>query len=327
MDLKTLLEEIDIVEYISQYIELEQKGDEFWGLSCFKEEKTPSFSVRPETRSFYDFSSGIGGNLYTFVRYHDKCSPSEAYEKLLRYAGEDAEKPKRARKLDSTRVFMQFANKQGTQKESVVSILPPDTMLRYEDDREKLKLWADEGISYDVMENFQVRYDRFADRIVYPIRDVDGNIVNIGGRTLDPDWKAKKLRKYNYYYKWGRMQTIYGIAENREAIREEGEIILFEGCKSVLKAASWGIHNCGAILTSHLSPDQMRILINLGCNVVFALDKDVDIRKDHNIGKLRSFMNVFYLKDRENLLSEKDAPVDNGEEVFRKLYERRLRYR
>ena len=73
--------------------------------------------------------------------------------------------------------------------------------------------------------------------------------------------------------------------------------------------------------------DQMKILIRLGCDVVFAFDKDVDIRKDHNIAKLRNYVNVFYLRDRDKLLSEKDSPVDRGEAVFRKLYEGRLRYR
>lgn len=327
MDLKTLLEQIDIVEYISQYIELEQRGDEYWGLSCFKEEKTPSFSVRPETRSFYDFSSGIGGNLYTFVRYHDKCSGSEAYEKLLQYAGKDGEDVQKHKKLDATVVCRRFAPPENAKKEAKQTILDPNVMLRYEDAPEKLSVWREEGISDEIMRQFQVKYDRFADRIVYPIRDVNGNIVNIGGRTLDPDWKAKGQRKYNYYYKWGRMQTIYGIAENRDSILKARELILFEGCKSVLKAATWGIRNCGAILTSHLSPDQMQILIKLGVNVVFALDEDVDVRKDHNIAKLRNYMNVFYIKDREHLLSEKDSPVDQGEETFRKLYEGRLRYR
>ena len=60
--------------------------------------------------------------------------------------------------------------------------------------------------------------DIFSDRIVYPIRNPDGTIVNIGGRTLDPDWKEKKLRKYCYFHSWGTMQTIYGYAENLKDI-------------------------------------------------------------------------------------------------------------
>ena len=56
---------------------------------------------------------------------------------------------------------------------------------------------------------------------------------------------------------WGELKTIYGFAENLENIKKQGEIILFEGCKSVLMADTWGIHNAGAILTSHLNPNSL----------------------------------------------------------------------
>ena len=68
MDLNGLIRSVDIVEYISQYVDLVQKGDEWWGLSCFKDEKTPSFSVRKNPPFFYDYSSGIGGNIFTFIK-------------------------------------------------------------------------------------------------------------------------------------------------------------------------------------------------------------------------------------------------------------------
>ena len=82
MELSELIQSIDIVAYISQFVELEQKGDEWWGLSCFKEEKTPSFSVRKEPPCFYDYSSGIGGNVFTFVRFYHRCSAAEAVDIL-----------------------------------------------------------------------------------------------------------------------------------------------------------------------------------------------------------------------------------------------------
>ena len=170
-------------------------------------------------------------------------------------------------------------------------------------------------------------YDSFSDRLVYPIRNISGRIVNIGGRTLDPEWKEKKLRKYTYFSGWGEMDVIYGLFENMDAILSAHEVILFEGCKSVLLANTWGIHNTGALLTSHLNPQQLKILVRLGVRVVFALDKDVRVRDDHNISKLKQYVNTFYLWDREDLLDEKDAPVDKGQEVFKRLYEQRIRYR
>lgn len=323
MELCDLIESIDIVEYISQFVDLEQRGDEFWGLSPFKDEKTPSFSVRRENGTFYDFSSGIGGNVFTFTKHYFRCSSSDAVQKLQDYAGCDGETMRVREKLDATQVCLKFRKHERAKKQESGVILPDDVMLRYEKRPDKLAVWKAEGISDDSLVKFQVFYDAFSDRLVYPIRNMDGKIVNIGGRTLDPAWKEKKLRKYTYLYSWGTVNTIYGMPENMDEIKKKHEVIIFEGCKSVLLANSWGIRNTGAILTSHLNPNQLKILAKLGCRVVFALDKDVDIRKDHNIQKLKQYVQVQYIYDAQNLLQPKDSPVDRGAEIFRTLYDKR----
>lgn len=328
MELEELIEKIDIVEYISQYVELEEKNGEFWGLSPFKDENTPSFSIRKETNSFYDFSSGVGGNVFTFVKHYNQCSAKEAVEILKKYIGCDGETVAPRKKLAATAVCKKFKPAKQHKKTSSVKIYPNDCMEKYEKKDDRLAVWEAEGISRKSLDKFQVHYDSFSNRLVYPIRDIKGQIVNIGGRTLDTDFKIKKLRKYTYFQGWGgEMDVIYGLFENMESILEKSEVILFEGCKSVLMADSWGIHNTGALLTSHLNPDQMKILAKLGVRVVFALDKDVRVRDDHNIEKLKRYVSVEYFWDREDLLDEKDAPVDRGLEVFKKLYEQRLRYR
>ena len=117
------------------------------------------------------------------------------------------------------------------------------------------------------------------------------------------------------------MDVVYGLYENLEFIKSLDRIIIFEGCKSVLIADTFGIHNTGALLTSHLSPYQMKILASLGCKVTFALDKEIDVRQDKNIQKLKQYVNVDYLWDRNVLLDDKDSPVDKGKEVFERLYE------
>ena len=318
MELEELIRSIDIVEYISQYVELVQKGEEWWGLSCFREEKTPSFSVRKNPPLFYDYSSGTGGNLYSFVKAYHNCSSREAVEIIKKYAGYDGEVNTRRDKLSATIVCKQFMKPRNKKPQPNPTILPDDYMERFELKEDKLAVWRNEGISDSSLRKFQVRYDSFSNRLVYPIRNLQGKIVNVGGRTLDPDWKEKKFRKYTYFQGWGGgMDVIYGQC-NR--------VILFEGCKSVLIADTYGIHNTGAILTSHLSPYQMKILAVIGCNVTFALDKDVDIRQDKNIQKLKQYVNVDYLIDKDNLLGEKDAPVDKGKGVFEKLYEHRRLY-
>lgn len=327
MQLSDLIQSVDIVEYISQFVDLEEKNGEFWGLSPFTSENTPSFSVRREEGSFFDFSSGIGGNVFTFVRYYNKCSARKAIDILKEYSGISGESIQAGGKLSATCVCNKFKPKE-KRKEVASADRGERCMEIYERPEDKLVVWEAEGISRKSLDEFNVCYDRFSDRLVYPIRDMDGKIVNIGGRTLDPDWKQKKLRKYTYFYGWGgAMRVIYGLFDNLQEIKKRKEVILFEGCKSVLLANTWGIKNTGAILTSHLSPEQMKILAKLGCRVVFALDKEIKIRDDHNISKLKKYVNVEYLVDVDDELCAKDAPVDRGKDVFLKLYKNRRRLR
>lgn len=327
MELEDLIESIDIVDYISQFVDLEEKNGEYWGLSPFKDEKTPSFSVRRETNSFYDFSSGIGGNVFTFVRFYNHCTNAEAVSILKKFAGYDGETVVPRKKMAATLICKRFKPQKTQKKTGAGTIYPDNCMEKYEKREDKLAVWENEGISKESLEKYQVYYDSFSDRLVYPIRNISGKIVNIGGRTLDQEWKEKKLRKYTYFSGWGEMDVIYGLFENMDAILSAHEVILFEGCKSVLLANTWGVHNTGALLTSHLNPQQLKVLVRLGVRVVFALDKDVRVRDDHNISKLKQYVNTFYLWDREDLLDEKDAPVDKGQEVFKRLYEQRIRYR
>lgn len=326
MELCDIINEIDIVEYINNFVELTEKNGEYWGLSPFKEEKTPSFSVRREAGRFYDFSSGIGGNVFTFVKHFHKCSSKEAVDMLKKYLGIEGE-VSLSQKPSAIYSFKKYKKPVKVKKESQIKVYPENCMEKYEKKDEKLAIWELEGISREVLDEYEVYYDSFSDRLVYPIRNLSGEIVNIGGRTLDPLWKEKGLRKYTYFSSWGEMSVIYGLFDNMEEILKNREIILFEGCKSVLLAASWGIKNTGAILTSHLNPNQMKILARLGVNVVFALDKDVDIKKDHNIEILKRYLNVYYIKDDGDMLNEKDSPVDKGKEVFKELYEHRFQYR
>lgn len=325
MDINELVRSIDIVEYISQFVDLEQRGDEWWGLSCFKDEKTPSFSVRKDPPFFYDYSSGNGGNVFSFIKLYFGCSSSEAVEKMKKYIGYDGEIGEKDGRFDGIDIIKQYMPSKSTKKESIAKPLPQNIMDRYEKRPDKLMIWENEGISRATLDKFQVCYDSYSDRLVYPIRSIDGEIVNIGGRTLDPLWKEHEQRKYCYFYSWGSINTIYGLWENHVEIKKTNEIILFEGCKSVLLADTWGIKNTGAILTSHLSENSVRILAKLGCNVVFALDKEVRVWDDKNVQRLKSFVNVSYIRDMNGVLGDKDAPVDRGRDQFVKLYDSRLR--
>lgn len=328
MEASEIVDSVDIVEYIGQYIELEQRGREFWGLSCFTDEKTPSFSVDPVKKVFCDFSSGARGNLVEFVIRHDHVSVGEAIRILKRYAGiTDDENGNTVTRLEATKVAKMYRDRIRHPPKMIAKPMSPDCMSQYELRRDKLQLWIDEGISWKTLMRYGVRYDAFDNRIVYPVKDYDGNIISVCGRTCDPDYKAKKIRKYTYKNQLGSLDTIYGYFDNRQAILDAREIILFEGAKSCMKACEWGVYNTAALLTSHLSMNQFRFLIKL-CSfhnvvVVFALDSDIDISKDENIRKLCSYARVQWIRNRDGILDPKDSPTDKGQEAFIDLYQRR----
>lgn len=329
MEVSDIIEAIDMAEYISQYVDLEEKGGELWGLSPFKDERTPSFSVNPEKKFWYDFSAGIGGNLIDFVMQMDNVSVKGAVNILRKYAKIEDDGANVIQHLEATKVAKRYRHYTKPKPVVLAKPLPDNYMDRYEFRRDKLKIWADEGIDWEIMKKFGIRYDSFDNRIVYPIKDYDGRIISVCGRTCDPDFKAKKIRKYTYFQELGTIDTLYGFSDNQEAIFQSREIILFEGAKSCLKMAGWGICNTSAILTSHLSPNQYQFLLKLsswnGVRIVFALDSDVDITKDKNIMRLSRFARVEWVKNADGLLNEKDSPADQGLDVFKKLYDERRR--
>jgi len=328
LDVDELISSIDIVDFIGQYVDLEQRNEEYFGLSPFKKEKTPSFTVRPNPPLWYDFSSGKGGNVFTFAKEYFKCSSKRAIKILEDFAGVDGSALSSGNKLSATIDCKRFMKPNSTVKQSAGIVLQDDCMDKYDVDWSKTKIWENEGISQESMKKFGVRYDPFSNRLVYPIRDINGKIRNIGGRTLDPNFKEKNLRKYTYMNKWGTMDVVYALYDNMEWIEDTRIVIVFEGMKSVLKCDTWGIHNTVALLTSHLNQHQMMLLLGLNLHeIVFALDNDVDIRKDKRISTLKNIVNVSYLKDTQGLLHTKDAPVDEGLDVFSELCRHRIKYR
>lgn len=328
MELDELIDSIDLKEFIENSCgaEFERGSDgDYWCLSPLSNEKTPSFSVNPDENRWYCFSTGQGGGLPQFIMALKKVRFHKAVEIMKEYAGiQDEIQTGEIKRLQASQIARRYSVRQPRRVEGVAKPLPPDVMDRYEWNPEKLQPWVDEGISLDTMREFGVRYDPYSDRIVMPIRDIEGNIVNVHGRSTDPLWKEKKLRKYTFFFSQGNVNTIYGFWENREAIKKSRTILLFEGEKSVYKSIAYGYPNAGALLTSHLSDNQFKILIKLGLRrIVFCLDSDVDVRSDRTIQRLRSYAQCEWVHNWHNLLEPKEAPVDRGKEVFDELYERR----
>jgi len=332
LDVSELIESVDIVEYISQFMELETRIDgEYWGVSCLTDHDTdPSFSVNPDKQIFYDFSSHKGGTVLDFIKYYNRCSFKTAVMILSDYVkdhggGINTDAPRAH--LSCAKEMKKFLPGIKREKEAKYKNLGDNYMDVFEKDWSKAADWIKEGISVEAMEHFGVRYDPIGNRLVFPIRLIDGTIINVSGRTLDPLYKEHGLRKYTYYFPLGKFDTIYGFYENASEILDKGEIILFEGAKSVMKAWGWGVRNAAALCTSRMNVYQFIILLKLGVRVVIALDSEVRPNEDENIIRLRKYLPVEFVLNRDNLLEEKMAPVDAGREVWEKLYEARVRFR
>ena len=319
VDVEAVVDQINLTEYIGQYCDFEERNGEYWTISPLTQEKTPSFSVDSEGKVFYDFSSGKGGGIIKFIMLHHKVDSETAIRMAAKFAGIDPD-AEEYRRFESTKSLKRLSKLKPIPPSPDRTFLLPDIMDRYPFDEEGLKPWLDEGISLSSLRKFEVRYDSSTNSILFPIKDEHGNILVIKARLLDQRKLDRGVPKYSCLSKWGLNDTLYGLFENRQAILDNKEVIIFEGEKSVMKCDSWGIGNAVAALTSHLNEAQIRILIGLGVNVVIAFDKGVDVWADTNIRKLRHFTKVSAIIDAKNLIQEKSAPVDAGKDVYTELY-------
>lgn len=318
LDIKDLVASASLEDYIGKFVELKPQNHELFGLCPFHKENTPSFSVTPNNKKWYCFGCGRGGDIVDFIKLYHNVEFKEAFRILQEYLGCDTSY---SHPSPTAQIFKKFQEKGTSKSESQPNhlILPDDYMNQFKWDLNHLSSWIEEGISSEILELFQVRYDEQRNRIVFPIRSPDGTIIDVSGRSLN-DTNAPK---YTYLYPLGALDTIYGWYEHREECERKKEIILFEGAKSVMKLQQLGIHNSGAILGCHLNREQLKLLIQFGLRVVFALDKEIDITLDKNILKLTKFVKVEWVKNRDDLLSNKMSPIDAGRVVWEFLYRNR----
>lgn len=166
-----------------------------------------------------------------------------------------------------------------------------------------------------------------SNRIVYPVYSNDDQLISIKGRTRFKNFKDLKIAKYMNYFAIGKLDYFQGMQQARSAIKESGEIIIFEGIKSVMKVDQWKFHNAVSAETSKLNEYQIELLIKMQIrDVVIAFDQDVKIDKIRKCTELlKRFTNVWVVYDKWSLLKEKDSPCDQGEKIFRTLYERKIR--
>lgn len=312
---------VDLLEYVSQSIEMEKRGRDYFGHCPLHVDNTPSFSITPSKNSYYCFSCGRSGGIIGYLMDYEHLRFDDAVDKAAKLGNMDLSKMCRSQ----TMTFLKKTKNLMREKEQVVhEILNGNELNKYS--HEDITEWIDEGILQEVMDLFEVRINDRDNRIVYPVYDINGNLINIKGRTRYKNYKELRIPKYINYYPIGTMDYFQGLNITLPFIKDQNEMIIFESVKSVMKAYGWGYKNCASAEKHTITDEQLKLLVRLRVNIVFAFDSDVnysdkDIKK--TIDVLKRITNVYVIYDRKGLLGGKDAknaPVDLSREIWEQLY-------
>lgn len=327
-DLDEICKNIDLLEYVSRSIEMKQKGRDWFGKCPLHVDKTPSFSITPKKNSFYCFSCGRGGGIIKYLMAYEKLNFDEAVEKASKLANIDISKMCKSKTVSYLK-NIKNANRERNKDKYEHKILDKTKLESFK--RGDIEVWKEEGIKQDVMDIFEIRIDTWSNRIVYPVYDTNGNLINIKGRTLYKDFKEKRIPKYINYYEVGVMDYFQGLNVTLPYIKEKNEVIIFESLKSVMKAFGWGYKNCISAEKHVLTTEQIHLIAKLNVNVVLAYDSDINYFAKpviEDINKLKRITNVYYINDTKNLLggiAGKNAPVDVNLETWENLYNMKVK--
>lgn len=294
--IKDLLARTDIVEVIGSRVELKRAGKEYRGLSPFTHEKSPSFFVNPSKQMFFDFSSGKNGTVIGFLMEFDRLSYVEAIEDLARNAG--LEVPREGGHatdrlvldgpLDASAAAQRFFREQLRKHQPAIDYLKKrgvsgetaktfgigyapeswDALTHFFQDT---KHAVDAGLLIKRDDGSGV-YDRFRNRVMFPIRDTRGRTIAFGGRTLGND-PAKYLNSPEtpLFHK-GR--NLFGLYEAKQSDSKLPYLIVVEGYMDVVMLAQHGIQEAVATLGTATTQDHLHLLFKSTSKVVFCFDGD-----------------------------------------------------
>jgi len=301
-----LLNRTDIVDVVSSRIQLKKAGKNYTACCPFHKEKTPSFSVSPDKQFYYCFGCGAGGNALGFVMDHDQLDFPQAVEDLAKRAGMEVPREEGGRHskprqpsdsplyplLEAAADYYKQALKNHPARKAAVNYLkgrglsgeiardfamgfaPPgwDNLLKQlGGDALQQKAMIDAGLLIENAENGR-RYDRFRDRIMFPIRDSRGRVIAFGGRVLG-DEKPKYLNSPETPV-FHKGQELYGLFEARKHNRNLDEIMVVEGYMDVIALAQQGLRNAVATLGTATSEEHLKRLFRIVPSVLFCFDGD-----------------------------------------------------
>ncbi|TFZ00442.1 DNA primase [Ramlibacter henchirensis] len=308
--IQELLARADVVEIVGRHVQLKKTGANFSGLCPFHSEKSPSFTVSPTKQFFHCFGCGKHGNAIGFLMEHAGMGFIDAVKDLAGQYGmevpqderspEDRERAAQQREKQATlsdvlekagqayrkhlkgsQRAIEYLKGRGLSGEiakqfglgyapagwrSLASVFP-----EYDD-----PLLAESGLVI-VNEEDGKRYDRFRDRVMFPIRNVKGECIGFGGRVLG-DEKPKYLNSPETPV-FSKGRELYGLYEARNAVRDAGFVLVTEGYMDVVALAQLGFPNAVATLGTACTPEHVHKLFRFTDSVVFSFDGDAAGRR------------------------------------------------
>lgn len=300
-----IIEEIrvnnDIVEVVSEYVKLDKKGKDYFGLCPFHKEKTPSFSVVPSKQIFYCFGCGKGGNVFQFVMNIENLDYAETIKHLADRARiqlpegdsrEDMEKARLKQKLlqintEAARYFhsqlkapqhrnaAEYLSKRGISENTIrkfgIGYCPEewDSLFRH---------FQEKGYARDELLHSGLVlpsknggcYDRFRHRVMFPIFDIRGNVIGFGGRVMDGSHPKYMNSPETLVYNKGRHLFAMNFAKNAG----DKKLVVVEGYMDAISLHQYGIQNAVASLGTALTEGQGRMLKKYAEEIIISYDAD-----------------------------------------------------
>src|SRR6478752_4661183 len=299
-----LLGRVDIVDVIESYLPLKRAGANLVACCPFHSEKTPSFTVSPTKQFYHCFGCGAHGTAIGFLMEHDGKSFPEAIEALARDAGVTVphvesvgERERRAETVDLTETLLEAAKFYRARlkdapnaiaylkRRGLTGAVAAHFGIGYAPEG-----WQNLAAPFPEYDNPQLdaaglviageggkRYDRFRDRVMFPIHDTRGRVIGFGGRVLDAGEPKYLNSPETAVFSKGR--ELFGLYLARNAMRDAGRVLVVEGYMDVVALAQHGIEYAVATLGTSTTPVHAQKLFRLADLVVFCFDGDNAGRK------------------------------------------------
>lgn len=297
-----LLDRTDIVDVVGDHVQLRKAGKDFQGLCPFHNEKTPSFTVSQVKQFYHCFGCGANGSAVGFLMEYNHLNFVDSVHELAKRAGmevpvDTASAPRQNNDpvykiTQDASVFFKAQLRQHPQKQRAITYLknrgldgktaaafgigfaPPgwdNLITALSPSTETLALMVKAGLI--VEKEAGGHYDRFRDRITFPIHDLRGRVIGFGGRVINPDDQPKYLNSPETpIFQKGR--ELYGLFEARQRNKNLENIIVVEGYMDVVALGQFGITNATATLGTATTPDHLQRLFKSTSEIVFCFDGD-----------------------------------------------------